>query len=202
MAETILVLDDHRLFAMGVEMLVGTLRPPLICVARADAGAAVAEVEAGTLAAALFVVDYYIPGQHAPDLVRRLRAAAPHVPVLMVSASHSPGDRQAARAAGAVGFVNKAAPPEEILSAIMQALSGKTPAAPTGDRTVLAHLDLTPRQLDIVPLVAEGLSNKEIARLLEVSPETVKTHLSAVFRRLGVAGRVEAVAELRRLGLG
>jgi len=199
MTQTIVVLDDHQIFALGLEMMLGTLPDPVACLPRNDAEVAVTEVEAGTLRASLFVVDYYIPGSNAPDLVRRLRAAC-DTPVLVVSASHNPADKAGALAAGALGFVNKSAPPAEILAALTGALSGQSPTA-TAALDVLAPLELTPRQIDIVLLVSKGLTNKEIAQMLDVSPETVKTHLKHIFRRLGVSSRVEAVDHLRSIGL-
>ncbi|SEW42690.1 Response regulator receiver domain-containing protein [Cognatiyoonia koreensis] len=200
MPRTIVVLDDHALFAMGVEMMIGTLAEPFVCIARADADIAVQEVESGQLAAALFIVDYFIPGSYAPDLVRRLRGASPKSTVLVVSASHNPSDQKNALEAGAMAYVNKSERPEHILAAIQSALRGEE--IQQGSSTdVLAQFDLTQRQLDIVVLVSKGLTNKEIAQMLDLSPETVKTHLSNVFRKLGVAGRVEAIDQLRGMGL-
>lgn len=202
MPKTILILDDHQLFALGVEAMMQTLPDEYDCVARADVAAALAQIEDGSFQAALFIVDFYMPGTHAPDLITRLRQAAPETPVLVVSGSHSTADRQAALNAGALGFVNKTAPSEHILAAIEDALCGGHAAGPVPANPPLAALGLTDRQFDILVLASKGMTNKEIARMLDISPETVKTHLSAAFRRMNVANRVEAMSHLRAMGLG
>lgn len=200
MARTILVVDDHQLFAMGVQAMVGTLPETLTCEIFGDGNAAVSAVEDGTISPSLMLVDYYIPGSHSPDLVRRLRAALPHVPLLMISASHNPADIQSAMVAGAQGFINKAAAPQDILNAISDALAGRqAKAVPAVSAS--AQVNLTPRQLEIVQLASKGLTNKEIAKFLSVSPETIKSHMKRVFEQLGVGSRVEALDALRLSGL-
>lgn len=150
----------------------------------------------------LYIIDYYIPGCHAPDLIAQVMEVQPASNIMVVSSSINPTDHKLAIDAGAKLFMNKSSEPSQLLEAVMSLLAGQIPDTPDVIKSDLSEkFNLTPRQLEILSLVAKGFSNKEIARLLDVSPETVKSHLRDIFQRFGVANRIEAIDFARSNGL-
>jgi DNA-binding NarL/FixJ family response regulator len=134
-------------------------------------------------------------------LIERARAAAPNVRPIVLSMHHETQVIDSALAAGASAYVVKTARPEDLASAIRQAfshsvyLAGWRPTAPQPAAKTAAAEDspgLTRRELEILRLVAEGHSNAQLARMLWVTEQTVKFHLSNVYRKLDVANRTEA----------
>ena len=106
-------------------------------------------------------------------------------------------------AAGATEFVQKHAEPDQLLETLQRVLTRSETGTPTDGRFETPEIPgLTPRQVEIMLLVGKGYSNKEIARFLTISPETVKTHLKEVFLRFGLRNRVEAIDFTRQNGLG
>jgi DNA-binding NarL/FixJ family response regulator len=142
---------------------------------------------------------------------RRARESLPGLKAIVVSSRHDPQYIDAALAAGAVAYVLKTAHPDDLASAIRQAfehsifLAGPRPTAPApaGDSQPPrpAEHDLTSRELEILRLVAEGHTNAELAKMLWVTEQTVKFHLSNVYRKLGVSNRTEASRKAQVLGL-
>jgi DNA-binding NarL/FixJ family response regulator len=121
----------------------------------------------------------------------------PDLKVIVLSMSNDPAVIQAAFSAGAVAFVVKRAHPDDLTVAVRQAYEHSIylPGFPTGNGSVPAPVvdtDLTRRELEILRLVAEGHSNAELARMLWVTEQTVKFHLSNIYRKLGVSNRTEA----------
>lgn len=161
----------------------------------------------GTLALAeahpeldLLLVDLRMPGSSGLDAIRTLRERAPQVPLVVVSADEDPAHVAALLALGVSGYVPKSEPPAVIVSAVRLVLAGGTyvpprlmggPAGPPGP-------ELTPRQAEVLKLLAQGLPNKSIANALGVSEGTIKVHLIAVFRALNVRNRTAAVLAAQR----
>ena len=114
----------------------------------------------------------------------------------------------AALDAGAIGYLLKDSEPQEVLEAVRAAARGDAPLAPRAARQLLAarseeqRADLSKREREVLALVAEGLPNKLIARRLEISEKTVKTHLTSVFQRIGVSDRTQAALWAQRQGFG
>ncbi|MEO0361459.1 MAG: response regulator transcription factor [Pseudomonadota bacterium] len=191
------IIDDHALFASGLA---------LVLAGEGASATAVFSDPTGFLSTRdrggwdVLILDYFIPGHGGAEAIGALRRAAPGAAVLVVSGSVSTEDRRAALEAGAAAFLSKTAPPER-LAGTVAALVAHAP--PIAEPVALPNeaVGLSPRQTEILNGVARGRSNKEIARGLDVSPETVKTHLSEIYRRLEVAGRMEAVAAARARGL-
>jgi len=131
-------------------------------------------------------------------LVRAARARRPELRAIVLSASNEPIHVQAAFDAGARAYVVKTAHADDVTSAVRQAfehsifLAGAPAAAPAPVVQLKQHSELTRREMEILQLVAEGHSNAELARMLWVTEQTVKFHLSNVYRKLGVANRTEA----------
>jgi DNA-binding NarL/FixJ family response regulator len=135
------------------------------------------------------------------EVIRRARTLAPNIRAIVLSAHHDTAHIDGALAAGAAAYVVKTAHPDDVASAVRQAfehsvyLAGgerSAPGAPTTTSTSELPGGLTRRELEILRLVAEGHSNSQLARMLWVTEQTVKFHLSNIYRKLGVANRTEA----------
>lgn len=200
--KTICVVDDHKLFSSGLELMINALEDGISCHVFDDAVTFLQSLSERDGPPDLCVIDFYIPGTHVPDLIRQVLGRYPATPVLVVSASVIQADENMALDAGARLFLNKSCETEVLLDAVKQLLAGETPEIAGPDRERLSgKFNLTPRQVEILLLVSKGFSNKEIANLLEVSPETVKSHLKEIFVRFDVGNRIEAVDFARSNGL-
>lgn len=149
----------------------------------------------------LAVVDYRMPRLSQAELVRKLRAASPQTRIVVYTAD---ADEQVARdalGAGAAALVLKEAPLAELVRALEAALAGDEYLDPAVGRTEAAAASLTPRELDVLALLAEGLRHEEIGSRLGISSETVRTHVRKACGRLEATTRTQAVATALRLGL-
>ncbi len=192
------IIDDHKLFASGLAGLLEDDLPDVEIVV-------FSEVEQALSIAAeappdIALLDYYLPGLSGAEAIARLREAAPATKIIVISASLSPADRQVSEAAGAATFLAKASDPDDVVDAISAILRGESAETITPEAPASA-VDLTQKQFAVLTLIAQGKSNKEASQILAMSPETVKSHLSEVYRRLGVANRAEAVNAARQRGI-
>ena len=210
----ILICDDHALFRAGLRHVLSEL----------DADAQLIDAEGGpeALAAAdehddldLVLMDLQMPGMDGFTGLRRLRQDHPEIPVVIVSASESAADVREAIDGGAAGFIPKQSSPEELLAALRLVLSGGTyvprtalsgdaggdPAAERARRRREKAGALTERQVEVLSLIARGLTNREICGVLSIAEGTVKTHVAAIFEALDVTNRTEAAVLARELGL-
>ncbi len=205
---TILVCDDHALFRAGLRAVLSGLEARFVDTASVDD--ALAQLAAG-LDVGLLLLDLRLPGSEGLSGLRRIRGRHPDVPVVIVSATESPEAIRAALAAGAAGFVPKSSTPEVLRAALQLVLGGGVyvpPAAlpgeaggPGGLASRARAADLTARQLDVLRLLARGLTNREIAGVLGVAEATVKTHVASVLEILDVSNRTEAALVVHELGL-
>lgn len=194
-----LVVDDHPLY-----------RGALAALARSLFGADEVH-EAGTAEAALAVcttpglvlLDFRLPALNGAEAVRAFRQRFPQALVVVVSASEDRREAQAAMRAGARAFVHKTESMDAIADVIRQVVEGATiePRWVMGGAQAATATELTSRQLEILAMLCEGISNKEIALRLGLAVITVKMHVSAIFRALGVVNRTQAALAARRLGL-
>ncbi|WP_425832153.1 response regulator [Streptomyces fractus] len=203
----VLVVDDHPALRIGLRTLLATaddLSPVAEAANAADALRAARRPEAPDIA----VVDLDL-GAGIDDgirLVRELRALNPAPAVLILSAYVTAQTVTSALRAGATGFLGKEASAESLLAAVRAVARGETVLGPGVARHALPGPQgsvpvLTPREADLVRLVAAGLSNREIASRRGISPSTVKSALSAVYTKLGADSRAAAVATASRQGL-
>jgi len=154
----------------------------------------------------LAVLDLSLPDSAGPETVVRFRREFPEIPVMVVSSLEEPGVIEAVFGAGAAGFVSKSAPVHvmsDVLRRVWAGETGVTPAPNAASAPTSLKLEpgigLTERQLEVLRGIVNGHSNKEIARALGISENTVKQHTKAVFHELGVNTRTEAlVAAIRR----
>jgi DNA-binding NarL/FixJ family response regulator len=155
-----------------------------------------------TLRPDLVIADVEMPGLDGIEATRRLQTALPGVKVLILSIHAEPSFVRAAFAAGAWGYLTKASAFEEIERAVHEVLAGRFYISPAVARAAVGKLRLdillpaerealTPREREILHLIAEGLGNKEIARRLGVEVTTVRTHLSRLYEKLRLESRVE-----------
>ncbi|MGY4742027.1 response regulator [Streptomyces sp. ATMOS53] len=205
----LLLADDHAVVRAGLRALLEG-EPDLEVVAEAGAGE-----EAVRLAAALVpdvvLMDLRFAGGGGAGIdgieaVRRLRVAAPDVPVVMLTSYSGRVDVVRALEAGARGYVLKAGPPEELFRAVRGAAAGALGLAADVVGELVAQVpsperELSGREVEVVRLLADGLSNRSIAEALFLSEATVKTHLVRVYRKLGADNRAAAVSEAVRRGL-
>jgi DNA-binding NarL/FixJ family response regulator len=149
----------------------------------------------------LLLVDYRLKDGVGTELLRELRQRGVTVPAVLMTANHEPGFNEAAREAGAQGSVLKTGHAEEVLEALRLVHDGGTAFDPRHPRRPVGHAALTPRERDVLRLIAAGRTNRQVAEELGIGDETVKTLLARTFAKLGVRRRAEAVAEAHSRGL-
>lgn len=164
----------------------------------------------------LMLLDLDLLDGQGLQAIASLREQAPAARLVVLSADDRPHTVQQAVGAGACGFVLKTVDGDTLARVLQVALDGGVYLPPGSTHPLLdplatwpqdvppdalRHLGLTPRQVDVLRLLIQGQPNKLICRSLQMSASTVKTHLAAVFRRLGVSSRAQAVATVSRLGL-
>lgn len=203
MTARIIVADDHPVFRDGLARLIGAAYPEADII---QAGT-VEEVEllAGSGPAPLFfVLDLMFPGMNPAVTVPRMRRRFPTSSLIIVSMLDDEATIRRLSGLGIDGYVAKSIPGEDMVAAIRRVVAGEfVIAAPQAPGFTTARLfdgglhSLTQRQREILALIGEGASNKAIGRQLDLSPFTVRNHVSLLFRVLGVATRAE-LAELAR----
>jgi len=149
----------------------------------------------------LLLVDYRLPDRVGTELVRDLRLRGVRIPAILMTANRERGFNEAARDAGAQGTVLKSGRAQELLAALRAALRGESSFDLRHPRRSREEAALSPREREVLRLVAEGATNREIAAALKVGDETVKTLLARTFLKLGVRRRAEAVSVAHGRGL-
>lgn len=213
----ILIVDDHALVRRGMYHVVLEGFPDADVV-EAD-GAASALVLMRQKAADIALVDVRMPDADGLELLRSIKADWPDAPVIMLSTYENAPYVKRALSDGASGYLLKDATPEDLAQAINVAMSGSgnvlsprviqnlfedaVESGPGGRGTGRRNeFSLTARENDILALLAEGHSNREIAGRLFLSEKTVKAHLAAIFRKLGVTNRTQAAMAAVHMGVG
>lgn len=203
----VLLADDHRIVAAGLQALLST---DYELVGQAQDGRSLLEL-ARQVAADFIVADISMPGLNGIDALRAMRREGLDVPVVFLTMHTEPAYARRALEAGAAGYVLKHAAPQELLQALQVAARGgiyisreiaaEVLAAP-GHRTDRDPASgLTARQREIIGLLVEGKSAKEIARLLDISHRTVEYHKYQAMEGLGVATNAELIQLALRLGI-
>ncbi len=207
----VILADDHTLFRDGFALLLKQSAADTQVLEAASLAQALAQL-ARHPDADLLLLDLAMPDMRGEASVRRVLAAHPKLPVVILSASESREQVEALLVAGVSGYIPKTSTSRVMLSAIRLAAGGgvyippqcRPPAEAEGAQAAppgSAAPILTDRQVEVLRLVAEGMPNKAISRMLNVSEGTIKVHLYSIYRVLGVGNRTEAVAVARRLGL-
>lgn len=214
MTVRVVVADDQRIVREGLSLILGLL-PDVELVGTAEDGERAVELVARTLPEVV-LMDLRMPSTDGVEATRRIRADHPNVNVIVLTTYADDESVFAALRAGARGYLTKDAASDEIASAIARVAAGEAMLDPGVQRRLLDRLDdptpppvptaqrpagLTDRELEVLTLIASGLSNAEIAARLVVTEATVKTHVNRLFAKTGVRDRAQAVAYAYRAGL-
>jgi DNA-binding NarL/FixJ family response regulator len=224
-APRIVIADDHHLFRSAFVDLLNNYSDFEV-VGEAEDGRGALEL-CRHLRPDLVLMDVGMPGTDGLEATRAIKRELPRTTVLMITASQEPRHMAEALRAGAAGFVLKTAPPPQVFDAVRRALEGESPLNQEVARQVILSLTdekqeeagspvsevptrrrsdpasggaLTPREVEILRLVARGYSNQQIASELHISTSTTKNHLQRVLAKLGAADRTQAVAMAMAMG--
>lgn len=206
----VLLIDDHALFREGLSGLLARRGIEVVgAVGDGHEGLRLAQQTRPDIV----LLDMRMPKIDGLEVLRALRAANVAAPVVMVTTSQNEQDLVAALRGGAQAYLLKEIEPDELVAALRQVMAGETVVAPqlTGalaraigspQQSVPAPLaELTPREREILKHLAEGRSNKAIARALAITDGTVKLHVKSILRKLRVSSRVEAAVMAVEQGL-
>ena len=198
----VLVVDDHALLRTGVANIISA-EPGLRVIAEATNGLeAVKAFQRHRPDVTL--LDLRMPVMEGVEAVRQIRARDPQAKVIVLTTYDADEDISRALKAGAKAYILKDISADGLIACIHDVLAGKTYLAPAAAAKLaegVTRVQLTPRELSTLRLMADGRSNKEIASELGISERTVKTHLGHLFEKLGVTSRTEAVKVATRRGL-
>ncbi|MFG0585818.1 LuxR C-terminal-related transcriptional regulator [Pseudomonas sp. zjy_9] len=203
--ERIIVADDHPVFRDGLCRIAQRVFPQAEILEAGDMDEVLSLARDGK-APRLFMLDLLFPGQ-SPHAISALRQEFQRSSIVIVSMVDNRELIDEVMASGADGFIGKATPPEEIAESLLAVCAGEFVMAlgpsDVPDFAENRHLleQLTPRQQDVLRLVVRGLSNKEIARELDISPFTVRIHVSSLLRTLDVSTRAAAAGIGAKAGL-
>lgn len=198
----VLVVDDHALLRTGVANIINQ-EPDLQVIAEASNGAEAVDAYE-RYRPDVTLLDLRMPVMEGVEAVRRIRERDPQAKVIVLTTYDTDEDISRALKAGAKAYVLKDISADGLIACIHDVLAGKTYLAPAAAAKLaegVTRVQLTPRELATLRLIADGRSNKEIASELGISERTVKTHLGHLFDKLGVTSRTEAVKIATRRGL-
>lgn len=208
----VLIIDDHALFRVGLQ---GLLEQRGIEVAGAVASGIEGIQCVSELKPDIILLDLRMPDMGGLEVLQKLKEQQPNIPVVMLTTSNEETDLIKSLRSGAQGYLLKDMEPDELVSALRDIKNGRNVVAQDltdalarmvqGDSSIDDEegpfSELTPREMEILCLLAEGQSNKLIARNLGISDGTVKLHVKAILRKLGIHSRVEAAVIAVEQGL-
>lgn len=211
---SLLVVEDHALVREGIVQTLRRLESGVSVVETADCDAASALLEKGQVFD-LMLLDLGLPGLDGLTFLGTLRKRYPDMPIVILSAYDDPHTVNKAMKAGAAGFIPKTCSSERLLAALRDILAGRvfspelfpgasavaSPFAPMGGDAEPSEFGLTERQAEVLGLMARGKSNRDIAEVLGLSEGTVKIHITAIFKALGVSSRTQAMVVIAQQGI-
>ncbi|HEX6901403.1 MAG TPA: response regulator transcription factor [Thermoanaerobaculia bacterium] len=206
----VLVVDDHFIVRAGVVALLAGF-PDIAVVGEAEDGRQAVE-EAGRCDPQVILMDLRLPRLDGVAATREILTTQPDIGILILTSADVEAEVMSAVEAGALGYLAKTSRKEEFLEAIRRVARGEPWLPSSLTRRLLTHLKprpavavaeepLTDREQDVLRLLAQGRSNREIAREIGIAEITVRTHVSRILGKLGVSNRVEAVLHALRTGL-
>ena len=204
----VLIVDDHEIFAHSLVRLLGS--KPEVKVVGTAGSVSTAVVAAMAYQPDVILMDFELPDGDGPDATQQIKALTPSVKVVMLTAHTADHALVRALSAGCSGFVSKTDAVDALLEAIVAAHAGETLTPPVDLAPLLAQLRptsrglgaaITPRELEVLGLVAAGLGNKQIAERLVLSLNTVRNHTQSLLQKLQAHSKLEAVATAVREGI-
>ena len=208
---TVLLVDDHELVREGVRTFLDA-QPDILVVAEAASGEEAVRL-AAEHAPDVALMDLLMPGMDGVEATRRLTASSPRTSVVVLTSYHDDEYVFPAIKAGALSYVLKEIGPEELADAVRKAAAGEAVLHPRVAAKVVREMrgarasepnvfqDLSDREMEVLKLVADGLSNAEISRRLFVSEKTTKCHVSNILGKLHLADRTQAAVYAWRQGV-
>ncbi|MDO8290461.1 MAG: response regulator transcription factor [Parvibaculum sp.] len=214
----IALIDDHHMFLDGLREVIKSLDPRYQCVSFASPREAIRQIESGAVFE-LILCDLVMEEMNGVAFLQALKARHVRIPVLIVSGIDTMPPVETVLNLGARGFVAKSAPSSLLRRAINTVLDGevflseemwsllgtqsRSSAAEPSNMIIPLSADqlIGPRQIEVLKLIADGYSNKRISDVLNISENTVKTHIQHIFRQLNVTRRTACVSKARSLGL-
>jgi DNA-binding NarL/FixJ family response regulator len=214
MSIRVIIADDHPVFRRGLRAALADAAEVTVTAEVTDGAAAVAAALEDI--ADVVLMDLHMPVMSGIDATREIRRVAPGVAVLVLTMFDNDESLFTAIRAGARGYLVKGAEQDEIVRAIVAVAAGDVvfgagiaeralayfAAAPAGARAARPFPELTDREMEVLRLVADGLTTADIARRLRLSEKTVRNHTSNVVAKLRVEDRAQAIVRARRAGLG
>jgi len=201
----VLLAEDHAVVRAGLERLLATAGDIEVVGQAVDGEQAVQLV--AEILPDVVLMDIEMPNLNGIEATQRITEANEEVQVVVLTSFADREKIEAALDAGAIGYLLKDAEPEDVIRGVQAAARGESPLAPKAARALLAaradrpELHLSPRELEVLSCVGEGLPNKLIARKLGISEKTVKAHLTRIFQQLGVTDRTQAALWAREHGI-
>lgn len=196
----VIIVDDHDMVRSGLELLIRGF-DDLEMVAQASSAEEAIQL-CDEVQPDVVLMDMLMPGMDGPTATRTIRQKHPHIKVIALTSFKDSNLVQSALQAGAISYLLKNVSVDDLADAIRLAYNGKPVLAPEATQAIIdsvTHLpaqryDLTEREIEVLRLMVEGLTNAQIAQRLSISRSTVKAHASNIFLKLGAASRTEAVS--------
>jgi len=206
----VLVVDDHTIVRKGIRALLAEIEGFEVVGEAGDGQVAIAQAE--TLRPDVILMDLAMPKMDGIEAIRQIKASQPESRILVMTSFATDDKVFPAIKAGALGYLLKESTPEDLVQAIRQIYRGESSLHPTIARKVLQEIThpadrpltpnpLTEREDEVLRLVAQGLSNQEIASKLNISDPTVRTHVSNIMGKLHLATRIQAALYALREGM-
>ncbi len=201
----VFVVDDHPVVREGIVSIISSAEDMEVVGQAADGREALAAIAEFTTAPDVVLMDLRMPLMDGVTTTAYLRTHFPGVTIVILTTYETDEDILSAIEAGATGYLLKATPREELISGVRAAASGQVALAPSVAATLVTRTRvparLTPREVEVLRLVAAGGTNGRIASVLSISEATVKTHLLRIFEKLGVNDRTRAVTLAMERGI-
>lgn len=201
----VVIVDDHDLVRAGLVELVAAAEDIEVLDTAGDGEAAIEAV--ARVHPQVVLMDLSMPGMDGIEAIGQINREQPDLPVVALTSFAESRQVLGALDAGAVGYLLKDASPDELRDGIRAAARGESPMSPKAARALIVsreereEAELSPREREVLELVAEGFPNKLIARRLDISEKTVKAHLTKIFQALDVTDRTQAALWAHRHGL-